>query len=498
MTDLKTLSPALPQPTLKHSRAALTERRLAQLDAVVILYDNASALTDALLPGAGLLGSLRERRGDDGLLQATLNNSRATQLVAARVAPRSSRFQQLEACRQAATSALAGGARKVALVTATDDPALAADGAHTLLLAAFRMPHFSGKRSAARSLRELTVHCGRKPELAAAAALARGNSLARWLTALPPNYLDSAGYRTLTESLAKQHGWQHRFYSLAALRRKGAGAFVAVAQGSDDENAGIIHLRRAGTGKQRKRVALVGKGIIFDTGGTNLKPFDGMLNMHIDMGGSAVALGTLLALHELDTRVDLDVWLAVTENRTGPAAYKSQDVVTALNGKTIQTIHTDAEGRMVLADTLTLAARAKPDLMLDFATLTGACVNAVTPRYSGVFTNRESLHDLLIEHGTGCGERVWPFRIGGEFLALLKSETADIMQCAPSGSGDHILAATFLNEFVPGSIPWVHMDLSACEHKGGLGAVGTDLTGFGVTYAATLLGSQLKALVGAR
>ena len=113
-----------------------------------------------------------------------------------------------------------------------------------------------------------------------------------------------------------------------------------------------------------------------------------MLNMHGDMQGSAVAVGTLLAISELKLPVAVDTWLAISENRTGPNAYKSQDVITAANGKTIQTIHTDAEGRMVLADTLTFASRDKPKLIIDYATLTGAVVNAITTRYSGVFTNR--------------------------------------------------------------------------------------------------------------
>ncbi|MGI9200780.1 MAG: M17 family metallopeptidase, partial [Woeseiaceae bacterium] len=234
-------------------------------------------------------------------------------------------------------------------------------------------------------------------------------------------------------------------------------------------------------------VSLVGKGIIFDTGGTNLKPFASMLDMHGDMQGSAVALGTFLAISELKLSVAVDCWLAITENRTGPKAYKSQDVITAANGKTIQTIHTDAEGRMVLADTLTLASREKPKLMMDYATLTGSVVNAITTRYSGVFTNQNDWHPRLRRNGANCGERVWPFPIGKEFLADLKSETADIMQCSPNGTGDHILAGSFLAEFVEHETPWVHVDLAASNHKGGLGHVPTEITGFGVRFTLALL-----------
>jgi leucyl aminopeptidase len=212
-----------------------------------------------------------------------------------------------------------------------------------------------------------------------------------------------------------------------------------------------------------------------------------MLDMHGDMQGSAVALGTLLAISRLQLPIAVDCWLAITENRTGPTAYKPQDVITALNGKTIQTIHTDAEGRMVLADTLTLASREKPKLMMDYATLTGSVVNAVTTRYSGVFTNRAEWHPRLKRAGQDSGERVWPFPIGKEFLSDLKSSIADIKQCSPNPIGDHILAGSFLAEFVEHDTPWVHVDLAASNTKGGLAHVPTDVTGFGVRYTLGLL-----------
>jgi leucyl aminopeptidase len=203
-----------------------------------------------------------------------------------------------------------------------------------------------------------------------------------------------------------------------------------------------------------------------------------------------VAVGSLLAITDMKLPQAVDCWLAITENRTGPRAYKSQDVVTAANGKTIQVIHTDAEGRMALADTLHFACADRPGLLIDYATLTGACMNAVTTRYSGVFTNRPDLHPLLKRCGRASGERVWPFPVDREFLEELRSETADIKQCSPNGGGDHILAATFLNEFVSKDVPWVHVDLSACMRKGGLGHIPTAITGFGVRFTMNLLLDQ--------
>lgn len=502
MNTLKNLLPKLPDPKVRRSRTAPTEKTLGRLDALIVFYSSLDALQSSKVAGSGPLARLAERQGTDAVLTAVSANNNATLTVGCQYLPKRSRFEQQTLCRNAAKSVMATKPGRVGVVVigeSDDEAALLEDACYALTLAAFTMPKFSSQKQPVNKTPEVTVYSTAKPNIKRVLATARGNCLARWLTAMPPSHLDGYGYRELAEHLAKKHGWRYRFLSAANLKRKGAGAFAAVAQGNEDDSAGIVHLQRKAKGKRaRQRIALVGKGIIFDTGGNNLKPFNSMLNMHIDMGGSAVAMGSLLALHELDAGYDIDVWLGITENRIGPRAYKSQDVVKALNGKTIQTIHTDAEGRMVLADTLTLAGREKPDVMLNFATLTGACVNAVTTRYAGVFTNRESLHSLLIQHGRDVGERVWPFTIGGEFLDVLKSETADIQQCSPGDGGDHILAATFLNEFVPGSVPWVHMDLSAVEHKGGLGAVATDITGFGVAYTVGLLQAHGSTLQRAR
>jgi leucyl aminopeptidase len=212
-----------------------------------------------------------------------------------------------------------------------------------------------------------------------------------------------------------------------------------------------------------------------------------MLDMHMDMQGSAVALGTAIALAQLKVPFAFDAWMAITENRLSAKAYKSQDVIHASNGTTIQVIHTDAEGRMVLADTLALAAREKPKLIIDYATLTGSCIAALTDRYSGVFSNREGADAVLLEAGRNSGERVWPFPMDDDFEESLKSETADIKQCAADGYGDHILAARFLMRFVPKAIAWVHVDLSAGQRKGGLAHIPTEITGFGVRYTLELL-----------
>jgi len=317
-------------------------------------------------------------------------------------------------------------------------------------------------------------------------AVAEGNLLARGLTALPPNELTPTTYREQIQKLSSNEGWVYQDYPLSKLRNMGAGAFVAVAQGSDTDDAAIVHLHYSGKQKAARRIALVGKGICFDTGGHNLKPPRHMQGMHEDMNGSAVALGILLAVTRAGLPIEMDCWLAIAQNHISPRAYKQNDVITALNGLTIEIVHTDAEGRMVLADTLTLAEKQKPDIIIDFATLTGSMHTALGSRYCGIFTNQENLAQKAINAGKKSGERVCVFPMDPDYDESLESDIADIKQCTIGGEFDHILAARFLNKFVQDT-PWIHMDLSASNHKDGLGAVGSEVTGFGVNWAIELL-----------
>ncbi|MBI3903583.1 MAG: leucyl aminopeptidase family protein [Nitrosomonadales bacterium] len=319
-------------------------------------------------------------------------------------------------------------------------------------------------------------------------AQAAGNLLCRELTVLPPNELTPGMYRERIKNLARDNGWKYAEFNLKKLRKLGAGAFVAVAQGSETEDAAIVHLGYRHP-KAKQTVALVGKGICFDTGGHNLKPSRYMHNMHEDMNGSAVALGILLAATQSKLPVNIDCWLALAQNHISPKAYKQNDIVTALNGTTIEVMHTDAEGRMVLADTLTLASRAKPELMLDFATLTGSMATALGARYSGVLGNRDELLQRAVNIGKQCGERLCAFPLDEDYEVALDSKVADIKQCTLEGEADHILATRFLKRFVEHDVPWLHVDLSASRCEGGLGIVASEVTGFGVAWGLGMLRS---------
>jgi leucyl aminopeptidase len=399
-----------------------------------------------------------------------------------------SRFEQQTVMRKALQPLLAEHPREVAVAVfgTAEERRLAAETAvQAALLNGVGLPTRKQKDEA-RPVQKLAVYGHKAGDgYVLLRAHAEGNLLARELTILPANELTPGLYRERIRQLAYVNGWKHTEFDLRKLRRMGAGAFVAVAQGSIDEDAAIVRLSYRPKGV-KKTVALVGKGICFDTGGHNLKPARYMHGMHEDMNGSAVALGLLLAATRAELPVGLDCWLALAQNHISPRAYKQGDVVKALNGTTIEIVHTDAEGRLVLADTLALAAKERPELIVDFATLTGSMATALGARYSGILGNRDDLIARAVAAGKAAGERVCAFPLDADYEEALESRIADIKQCTMEGEADHILAARFLMRFVADT-PWLHMDLSASNCKGGLGAVGSDVTGFGVGWGMELL-----------
>jgi len=499
MLDLPDFTP------LKVTQATrtFTESQLASFDHVAIVLPKeppGSAFAD--LPQGKQLHKLLDRARAQGLktVSTRLGNPRATGVTAA-LLDGATPFAVLNWAREVLADCLRERPAKLALLTAGLDQSARAQALSALVAAAhaasFKLPSFkTDEQPRPLDLEQVAVLDGKpKLPLDRLRAEAIGNNVARWFTALPPNRLTAAEYRRAVEELAARHSLGCKFLGEKDLEKLGAGAFLAVAQGNPHRDAGMLRLCYRPSGAHAPDLSLVGKGVLFDTGGTNLKPFKGMLDMHMDMQGSAVALGTLLALKELAVPYAVDAWLAVTENRISPTSYMPQEIVTAANGTSIQVIHTDAEGRMILADTLALAARDEPKLIIDYATLTGSCISALTQRYSGVFTNRKQGNLLLQEAGAASGERVWPFPMDDDFDQLLRSDVADIKQCAVESHGDHVLAARFLSRFVPKSIAWVHVDLSAGEHKGGLAHVPTDTTGFGVRFTVQLLdGKEPSAL----
>ena len=466
-------------------------------DAAIVVCDREQAESRlAKLPfGATWQRLYREAKahGTVSILSARLTAD-AMPMVVAFVKASASAFERLTLATKAWKELPALPGAKVLLATqgleAAPSRAMLEALTAAALAASAPMPVMKSKPTKAAEPPQLTLMGeGATVDEEQSLAIDRGNHVARWLTTLPPNVLHTSSYRKALRELARLEGWAFSFIDERALKRLNAGAFLAVTRANEHRDAGIVRLRyRAPRGNGgRKKLALVGKGICFDTGGINLKPHKGMYQMHEDMQGSAVAVGTLLALSRLKAPYDIDCWLAITENQIGANAFRPQEVVRAVNGVTIQVAHSDAEGRMVLADTLAIASREKPDLIIDFATLTGSCVTALTERYSGAFTNRPELHPAIEAAGRNSGERVWPFPMDEDFDSDLDSSIADVLQCTPDSKGDHILAARFLNRFVPEETPWIHIDLAASNRSGGLAHVPTDFTGFGVRYTTHLL-----------
>ncbi|HET7922848.1 MAG TPA: leucyl aminopeptidase family protein [Gammaproteobacteria bacterium] len=499
------MAQALPQPLkirLEQQPEAAGTAQMDALDAVIILLPAASGQKP--WPAFPHAERLRQKlpAGKAGreagcIVQTDLPNKALTTAVLGFIADGASCFEWLTLARKLVARALERNPARVGVMLPGMKPAQQHAAADALLAAlhaaSFAAPQFKREPAAARRLKSIRLFgVAQKFDAAHTLAAAEGNALARWLTLQPANHLTPARYRAHLAALARREGWRFEFLDRRKLQALKAGAFLAVAQGSDAGDAGIAHLvyKPVKPAKNARPVALVGKGICYDTGGVNLKSAKGMFGMHGDMQGSAVALGTLLALTRLKVPFQVDCWLALSRNDIGPRAYTQNDVITASNGVNIEIVHTDAEGRMVLSDTLAIASRARPGLLLDFATLTGSCITALGTRYSGAFCNHETLTALVIAAGRASGERMWPFPVDSDYDEALESTIADVKQCLIEGEADHILAARFLSRFVPGDIPWVHIDLAAGEHKGGLAHVPTETTGFGVRFSLNLLLEQ--------
>lgn len=269
------------------------------------------------------------------------------------------------------------------------------------------------------------------------------------------------------------------------MQQLGMGALLAIARGSTAEPRFII-LRYRGKGK--RTVAIAGKGITFDTGGLSLKSADGMETMKLDMSGASAVLALFRLLPQLQPAVNVVGIIPATENMPGPDAVKPGDIAVAMNGKTIEILNTDAEGRVVLADALSYAAqKIKPDVIIDIATLTGACMVALGTDVAGLFSNDKALAQQLLAAADKSGEKVWELPLVVEYRKLLDSTVADIKNIA-GRYGGAITGALFIQDFVPAQTQWAHLDIagpSFAEKDTPLTPRGG--TGFGIQMLAEYL-----------
>lgn len=245
-------------------------------------------------------------------------------------------------------------------------------------------------------------------------------------------------------------------------------------------------------------VALVGKGITFDSGGLSIKPADAMMDMKSDMAGAAAVVAAMCALPALDVAVKVVAFTPMTDNMTGGAAIRPGDIFTARNGTTVEVLNTDAEGRLILADALTLAAEEEPDAIIDLATLTGACMVALGQKIAGLMGNDEVFNGIVEEAAAVAGERVWQLPLPADYRSLLDSQIADIKNISSGRFGGTLTAGLFLKDFVDDGTPWVHLDIAGpafLPEADGVSPKGG--TGFGVRTLLTLLetwGEEMELL----
>ena len=264
------------------------------------------------------------------------------------------------------------------------------------------------------------------------------------------------------------------------MKKLGMGALLGVGQGSDKESQ-LVVMQWNGAAKKDKPLAIIGKGVTFDSGGVSIKPANGMEEMKWDMGGSAVVIGLMRTLANRKAKVNVVGVVGLVENMISGNAQRPGDVVTSMSGQTIEVINTDAEGRLVLADALWYTQdRFKPQFMIDLATLTGAIIVALGKRRAGLFTNNDGLAAKLMAAGDTEGERVWRLPIGDEYEAHIESDIADMKNVGRPGQAGSISAAQFLERFV-NKTPWAHLDIAGTTWTNeDLDFARKGATGFGV------------------
>ena len=337
--------------------------------------------------------------------------------------------------------------------------------AETALQAIYSFDDHKSKKEPQPALQTLTLAVASKKEFAAShAALQQGLAIGHAVTftknlANSPSNICTPRYLA---QAAKSLGNKHRSIKVKVLDEKamqklGMGALLAVSKGSS-EAAQFIILEYQGGPKKQSPIALIGKGITFDTGGNSIKPADSMVGMKYDMCGAATVLGTLQAAAELKLPLNIVGLVPAVENMPGGNAYKPEDILVSMSGQTIEVISTDAEGRLILADALTYCERYKPRAVIDIATLTGAVVIALGFHTTGLVTNHQALADALLKAGEQSYDRAWQLPLHEEYQEQIKSPFADMANTGGRAAGT-ITAAAFLSRFAE-KYHWAHLDVA--------------------------------------
>jgi leucyl aminopeptidase len=335
----------------------------------------------------------------------------------------------------------------------------------------------TGKKDNLQSLKKVT---DRARQIADATFLARDLSNHPSNTATPTYLADTA------RKMSRKLGIVCKVLGEKEMKRLGMGSFLGVAKGSD-EPPKLIVMEYFKGGNKKNPIAIVGKGVTFDTGGISLKPPGNMDEMKMDMSGAAATIGAMQAIASLKLKVDIVGIVPATENMPGGSAIKPGDVLKSMSGKTIEVLNTDAEGRLILADALSYAIRYKPKAIIDLATLTGAVVHALGHHISAVISNNDDLVTQLKESGEVTGEKVWQLPILEEYEKAMKSGIADLKNIAGPGVGaGTITAGVFLKSFV-GDYPWAHLDIAGTAWGEGKAYIPKGASGVGVRLLLDLI-----------
>jgi leucyl aminopeptidase len=323
--------------------------------------------------------------------------------------------------------------------------------------------YFTGDRAPKRQLQSVSLYKATgKPTASEGRAIALGSKiaagvcLARDAVNEPPNELNPEGLAKIARSIAKQSGFKVTVLDKAGIKKAGMNLHYAVGQGSSNEPR-FIHLSYTPKGA-KKSIAFVGKGLTFDSGGLSIKPAAGMGDMKNDMGGAAAVLGLMVGLAVTKPKIAVHGIIGAAENMPDGAAYRPGDIFKSMEGKTVEIINTDAEGRLVLADALAYASRLKPDLIVDAATLTGACLVALGKSCSAYYATDEQNAKRFQTAASAAGEQFWRMPLLADLSEQLQSDVADLKHTGERWGGS-ITAALFLKEFV-GAVPWIHCDIA--------------------------------------
>ena len=392
--------------------------------------------------------------------------------------------------KTAATTLLADA---VGAIDGIDQGACAEALAEGLQLGHYGFEKYKGK-AARNDLTKVTIagstSAAVKKGLEVGSAIAEGQMLARDLVNEPGGTLTPPEMAKRVQKMAKGAGLQCKVMDLAAIKKAKLGGLLGVNRGST-HHPRFVELTYSPP-KPTGTVAFVGKGITFDAGGLSIKTGKGMMTMKCDMGGAAAVIGAMSALKAAGVKARVRAYLPMTDNMLGGDATRPGDVLKIRNGKTIEVLNTDAEGRLILADALSLASEAKPDAIVDLATLTGACMAALGPNIAGLMSNDDDFARAVIDASETAGERLWRLPLPSDYRKMLDSPIAD-MKNIGGPYGGAITAGLLLQEFVAEGIPWVHLDIAGPAftdkpdvetRKGG--------TGFGVRTLIALARSFTK------